>query len=73
MSHLQANKFMEPKLPDTYPKPPFQRHPIYFPDIPLQILKTLSDEDYKQLKETGWVREVAFKTAPHVTKVIALD
>eukprot|EP00967_Tisochrysis_lutea_P021003 scaffold23854_cov19-Tisochrysis_lutea.AAC.1 len=62
-------KFMEPRPTETFPKPPFQRHPIYFPDVPLQILKKLSDQEFKQLKETGWLREVAFKTAPHVTKV----
>mmetsp|Transcript_29091 Transcript_29091/g.78375 ORF Transcript_29091/g.78375 Transcript_29091/m.78375 type:complete len:235 (+) Transcript_29091:1262-1966(+) len=65
----QSAKFMEPRPTETFPKPPFQRHPIYFPDVPLQILKKLSDQEFKQLKETGWLREVAFKTAPHVTKL----
>ncbi|KAF5843641.1 hypothetical protein DUNSADRAFT_10816 [Dunaliella salina] len=64
----QSAKFMEPRPAETHPKPPFRRHPIYFPDLPLQILKRLSDQEFKQLKETGWLREVAFKTAPHVTK-----
>jgi len=60
---------MQQSPAETTPKPPFRRHPIFFPDVPLQILKTLSEEEFKQLKETGWLREVAFKTAPHVTKV----
>lgn len=66
---MQAPKYMEPRPADTYPKAPFQRRPIYFPDFSLRVMNTLSAQDFKQLRETGWVREMAFKTAPHVTKV----
>lgn len=50
------------------PRPPFYRPPIYFPDIRLQMLK-LTDEQRQQIKETGWTREVAFKTTPNMTKL----
>jgi len=50
------------------PRPPFYRPPIYFPNVRLQMMK-LSDEQLRQVRETGWTREVAFKTAPGVTKL----
>lgn len=50
------------------PRPPFYRPPIYFPNITLQMLK-LSEQQRKMIKETGWAREVAFKTSPNVTKL----
>lgn len=64
---MQRLKFVsrERKL---VPRPPFYRPPIYFPDVSLQMLR-LNDEQIQQVKETGWLREVAFKTTPNVTKV----
>ncbi|GAX73428.1 hypothetical protein CEUSTIGMA_g880.t1 [Chlamydomonas eustigma] len=50
------------------PRPPFYRPPIYFPEVTLQMMK-ISEEQKKQIHETGWTREVAFKTQPHVTKL----
>ena len=49
---------------------PVRRIPICFPNITLQLMK-LADDEMKQIKETGWLREVAFKTTPDVTKVRA--
>lgn len=69
---MQPHRFMSPQPvagSAHVPLPPFHRPPIYFPDITLQVLKTLSDEEFKQLRETGWVREVAFKTTPNVSRV----
>uniref|UniRef100_A0A7S2VVV2 Large ribosomal subunit protein uL23c n=1 Tax=Chlamydomonas chlamydogama TaxID=225041 RepID=A0A7S2VVV2_9CHLO len=50
------------------PRAPFRRAPIYFPDVRLQMLKP-SPEVLKQIKETGWAREVAFRTTPNMTKL----
>ncbi|GLI59286.1 hypothetical protein VaNZ11_001139 [Volvox africanus] len=47
---------------------PPRRIPICFPNITLQMLK-LRDKQLAQLRETGWLREVAFRTAPEVTKL----
>ncbi len=44
-----------------------RRIPICFPNITLQMMK-LRDKQLAQLRETGWLREVAFKTTPDVTK-----
>lgn len=70
---MQVSKYMESKhnefFDDVRPKASFQRRAIYFPEFSLRVLNTLSDTDFRQLKETGWVREMAFKTEPHVTKV----
>eukprot|EP00955_Chlamydomonas_euryale_P086113 364192-Chlamydomonas_euryale.AAC.5 len=35
----------------------------------LPCMMKLSDEQLRQVRETGWTREVAFKTAPGVTKL----
>jgi hypothetical protein len=42
--------------------------PTWFPNIRLEML-ALSAEQKAQLLETGWLREVAFKTEPRVNKV----
>jgi hypothetical protein len=47
---------------------PWTRLPAFFPNLPLRMLP-LGAEQLQQLKETGWVREVAFRTEPRVTKV----
>jgi hypothetical protein len=44
------------------------RLPTFFPNFSLRMLP-LAPEAAAQLKETGWVREVAFRTEPRVTKV----
>jgi len=46
----------------------FTRLPISFPDIQL-TLQRLSDAQVTQIKETGWLREVVFRTTPNVTKI----
>ncbi|GFR45596.1 hypothetical protein Agub_g6992 [Astrephomene gubernaculifera] len=50
------------------PEPPATRLPICFPTLSLQLLR-MPDEQLAQLRETGWVREAAFKTTPDVTKL----
>jgi hypothetical protein len=45
-----------------------RRIPICFPDFSIEMLK-LPPEQLKQIEETGWLREVAFRTTPNVTKV----
>eukprot|EP00798_Chlamydomonas_sp_ICE-L_P003019 gene3019-13042_t len=50
------------------PQAPFQRKPIYFPDISLEMMK-LDEATVNEIKTTGWTREVAFKTTPNVTKL----
>ncbi|GLC37267.1 hypothetical protein PLESTB_001142000 [Pleodorina starrii] len=52
----------------TFRQPAARRIPICFPTITLQMLK-LRDKQMAQLRETGWLREVAFKTTPDVTKL----
>lgn len=47
---------------------PARRICISFPNITLQLLK-LTPEQVEQVRQTGWLREVAFKTTPNVTKV----
>ncbi|KXZ51536.1 hypothetical protein GPECTOR_12g499 [Gonium pectorale] len=47
---------------------PARRLPICFPTLTLQMLK-LPPEQLEQLRETGWLREVAFRTTPEVTKL----
>jgi hypothetical protein len=42
--------------------------PTWFPNIRLQMM-ALSQEQRTSLLETGWLREVAFKTEPRVNKV----
>ncbi|PNH07547.1 hypothetical protein TSOC_005989, partial [Tetrabaena socialis] len=50
------------------PAPPERRIPICFPRMTLQMLR-LGEQQVALLKERGWLREVAFKTSPHVTKL----
>ncbi|GIL71311.1 hypothetical protein Vretimale_2835 [Volvox reticuliferus] len=52
----------------TVRRMPPRRIPICFPNITLQMLK-LRDKQLAQLRETGWLREVAFRTTPEVTKL----
>ncbi|KAJ9517523.1 hypothetical protein QJQ45_024994 [Haematococcus lacustris] len=47
---------------------PHVRHPICFPDITLQMMRQ-PEEVMQEIKQTGWTREVTFKTTPNVTKV----
>ncbi|KAG2490481.1 hypothetical protein HYH03_011110 [Edaphochlamys debaryana] len=50
------------------PGPPERRIPICFPNMTLQMLK-LPEDQLKFLRRTGWLREVAFRTTPDVTKL----
>lgn len=47
---------------------PWRRLPAFFPNVPLRMLP-LKPAAAQQVRETGWAREVAFRTAPNVTKV----
>ncbi|KAJ9517254.1 hypothetical protein QJQ45_009134 [Haematococcus lacustris] len=47
---------------------PQVRHPICFPDITLQMMRQ-PEEVMQEIKQTGWTREVTFKTTPNVTKL----
>jgi hypothetical protein len=44
------------------------RLPTFFPNFPLRMLP-LAPEQLQQLRESGWVREVAFRTEPRINKV----
>lgn len=57
---------LEPRKPR--PEPPFVRLPIYFPDVRLWI-HNMTEDDKDHVKETGWLREVVFRTTPNVTKL----
>lgn len=46
----------------------WRRLPTFLPNFPLRMLP-LSEEQMTQLKDTGWLREVAFRTQPRVNKV----
>ncbi|KAG2449679.1 hypothetical protein HYH02_005208 [Chlamydomonas schloesseri] len=61
-------RFVSSEWRSGRPQPPERRIPICFPNITLQMMK-LTDEQLEQVKETGWLREVAFKTTPEVTKL----
>lgn len=50
------------------PSAPFERPPICFPDIQLQLIK-LTPEQIEEIRNTGWLREAIFKTKPSTTKV----
>jgi hypothetical protein len=47
----------------------FRRMPTFLANIPLRMLP-LAEEQLAQLRETGWLREVAFRTQPNVNKVL---
>ena len=64
---VQPVKFMSRER-SVKPAAPFRRRPIYFPDFTIEMLK-LDKERMHQVQETGWTREVAFRTTPNVTKV----
>jgi hypothetical protein len=46
----------------------WRRLPTFFPNFPLRMMP-LSEAQAAQIRETGWVREAAFRTEPHVNKV----
>jgi hypothetical protein len=46
----------------------WRRLPTFFPNFPLRMMP-LSESQAAQIRETGWVREAAFRTEPHVNKV----
>lgn len=46
----------------------WRRLPTYLPNLQLKLLP-LKGEQLKQLQETGWLKEVAFRTTPNVNKV----
>jgi hypothetical protein len=46
----------------------WRRLPTFFPNFPLRMMP-LSEAQAAQVRETGWVREAAFRTEPHVNKV----
>lgn len=48
--------------------PPARRLPICFPELTLTMMR-LSPEQLQQVRETGWLREVVFRTTPNVTKL----
>lgn len=50
---------------------PKVRHPIFFPDITLQMIR-ITPEQLEQIRATGWTREAVFKTTPNVTKVCTI-
>ncbi|MEW5298087.1 MAG: hypothetical protein WDW38_003625 [Sanguina aurantia] len=50
------------------PSAPFERPPICFPDIQLQLIK-LTPEQIEDIRNTGWLREAIFKTKPSTTKL----
>lgn len=45
-----------------------RRLPTYFPNLDLRLLP-LKHEEMKQVIETGWLKEAAFRTTPNVNKV----
>lgn len=49
----------------------WRRLPTYFPNITLHMMK-LSPENLQTLQQTGYLREVAFRTTPNVTKVLVM-
>jgi hypothetical protein len=46
----------------------WRRLPTFFPNMQLRMLP-LAEDQMQQLRETGWLREVAFRTQPSVNKV----
>jgi ribosomal protein L23 len=46
----------------------WRRLPTFFPNFPLRMMP-VSEAQAAQIRETGWVREAAFRTEPHVNKV----
>ena len=46
----------------------WRRLPCYFPNIDLRMLP-LPDAELNVVKKTGWLRKVAFRTTPNVSKV----
>jgi hypothetical protein len=48
----------------------WKRLPTYLANLRLQLMP-LAKEQLEQIKQTGWVKEAAFRTTPNVTKVRA--
>ncbi|CAD7702337.1 unnamed protein product [Ostreobium quekettii] len=47
---------------------PWRRLPTYFPNISLHMLP-LMEQELEAVKKTGWLRKVAFRTTPNVSKL----
>ncbi|CAD7700782.1 unnamed protein product [Ostreobium quekettii] len=47
---------------------PWRRLPTYFPNISLYMLP-LMEKELEAVKKTGWLRKVAFRTTPNVSKL----
>eukprot|EP01026_Neomeris_dumetosa_P077316 TRINITY_DN83369_c0_g1_i1.p2 TRINITY_DN83369_c0_g1~~TRINITY_DN83369_c0_g1_i1.p2 ORF type:complete len:134 (-),score=7.54 TRINITY_DN83369_c0_g1_i1:375-737(-) len=46
----------------------YRRLPTWFPNFPLRLLP-LTEEEFLQLKTTGWLRLVKFMTKPDMNKI----
>nr|8A22_Ar Chain Ar, uL23m [Polytomella magna]8APN_Ar Chain Ar, uL23m [Polytomella magna]8APO_Ar Chain Ar, uL23m [Polytomella magna] len=60
---MHFGSFQKQRQPNS-----FRRLPICFPDIKLTLMK-LEEHQLEQIKQTGWLREAAFKTTPNTTKL----